>query len=60
MIGCGGIHSRLDARDFIEAGAAAVQVGAAVWAQPKIIEEVANELGGLDATRKAGVWSDEW
>lgn len=60
VIGCGGIHAREDARDFIDAGAVAVQVDAAMWVKPGILEEIASELGGLDATRVAGAWPDEW
>ncbi|MCZ7546402.1 MAG: hypothetical protein M5R40_24040 [Anaerolineae bacterium] len=60
VIGCGGIHAREDARDFIDAGAVAVQVDAAIWVKPGILEEIAGELGGLDATRVAGAWPDEW
>lgn len=60
VIGAGGVHSRQDARDLLDAGAAAVQVDAAVWVRPKLIEDIASELGGLDATRVTGAWSDEW
>ncbi|MBN1286445.1 MAG: hypothetical protein JXB47_13685 [Anaerolineae bacterium] len=61
VIGSGGIHSRQDARDYIDAaGAAAVQVDAGMWVQPDLIKAVANELGGLDRTRMAGSLSDEW
>lgn len=61
VIGSGGVHSREDARDYIDAaGAAAVQIDGGLWAQPSLMKEVSNELGGLDRTRKAGSLSDEW
>ncbi|MCY4146752.1 MAG: hypothetical protein OXE95_10545 [Chloroflexi bacterium] len=60
IIGCGGIHSPTDARDYIEAGAVAVQVDAATWAQPKMLERIARDLGGWIATRHADALLDEW
>jgi dihydroorotate dehydrogenase (NAD+) catalytic subunit len=61
VIGCGGIHERQDARDFIEgARAAAVQVDSALWVTPGVLKDVANELGGLDPTRTVDSLSDEW
>ncbi|MYD39242.1 MAG: hypothetical protein F4W97_10590 [Chloroflexi bacterium] len=60
IIGCGGIHSPTDARDYIEAGAAAVQVDTATWAQPKMLERIARDLGGWIATRHADALLDEW
>ncbi len=61
VIGSGGIHARQDARDFIDgAGAVAVQIDAALWVQPSILKEVANELGGLDKTHAAASLPDEW
>ncbi len=60
IIGCGGIHSPLDARDYIEAGAAAVQVDTATWVQPKMLERIARDLGGWIATRHADALLDEW
>jgi len=60
VIGSGGIHSPDDARDFIEAGAVAVQVDTATWVQPKLLEVIARNLGGLELTRAAGALADEW
>ena len=60
IIGAGGIHSPLDARDYIEAGAVAVQVDTATWAQPKMLERIARDLGGWIATRRKDALMDEW
>ncbi|MEO8612377.1 MAG: HisA/HisF-related TIM barrel protein [Chloroflexota bacterium] len=60
IIGAGGIHSQQDARDFIEAGARAVQVDTLTWIQPKMLEYIARDLGGLVITRAAGALGDEW
>jgi dihydroorotate dehydrogenase (NAD+) catalytic subunit len=60
IIGAGGIHSPQDARDFIEAGARAVQVDTLTWIQPKMLEIIARDLGGLVITRATGALGDEW
>jgi dihydroorotate dehydrogenase (NAD+) catalytic subunit len=60
IIGSGGIHSAQDARDYMEAGARAVQVDSAVWVQPKLIEQIAKDFAGLVTTREAGALPDEW
>ena len=60
IIGAGGIHSPQDARDFIDAGAVAVQVDTATWAEPKMLERIARDLGGWIATRKKDALMDEW
>jgi dihydroorotate dehydrogenase (NAD+) catalytic subunit len=60
VIGSGGIHSADDARDFLEAGAVAVQVDTVIWAQPHVLEVIARNLGGLELTRAAGALADEW
>ena len=60
VIGGGGIHSPDDARDFIEAGAVAVQVDTVTWVQPRMIEIIARNLGGLELTRASGALLDEW
>ena len=60
IIAAGGIHSPSDARDYIEAGAIAVQVDAATWAQPKMLERIARDLGGWIATRQRHALLDEW
>lgn len=60
IIGAGGIHTQQDARDYIDAGAKAVQVDSATWIQPKIIEYIARDLGGWVLTRAVGALADEW
>ncbi len=60
VIGCGGIHSPDDARDYLEAGAAAVQVDTLIWVMPRMIEVIARNLGGLELTRTTGALFDEW
>ncbi len=60
VIGAGGIHSQQDARDYIEVGAKAVQVDTATWVQPKLLEYIARDLGGLVLTRTSGALGDEW
>lgn len=60
IIASGGIHSPQDARDYMDAGAVAVQVDTATWAQPKMLERVARDLGGWIATRQKDAFPDEW
>ena len=60
LIASGGIHSPQDARDYIDAGAIAVQVDTATWAQPKMLERIARDLGGWIATRQKDALPDEW
>lgn len=60
VIGGGGIHSADDARDFLEAGASAVQVDTVTWTNPHLLEVIARNLGGLELTRAAGALADEW
>ncbi len=60
VIGVGGIHSTQDARDYLEAGARAVQVDTAIWSSPKLLEVIARDLGGLVLTRESGALDDEW
>lgn len=45
VIGCGGIASAQDALEFIVAGATAVQVGTASFANPKVILDIIDGLG---------------
>jgi dihydroorotate dehydrogenase (NAD+) catalytic subunit len=45
VIGCGGIATSEDARQFLAAGAAAVQIGAALLADPGAAIRIADELG---------------
>lgn len=60
IIGAGGVHSLDDARNFIEAGAVAVQVDSVTWVQPNITERIARDLSGGLVTRESGVLADEW
>ena len=60
IIGSGGIHSPQDARDYVDAGAVAVQVDTATWVQPKMLERIARDLGGWIATRHKDAFLDEW
>lgn len=60
IIGSGGIHTPQDARDFVDAGAVAVQVDTATWVQPKMLERISRDLGGWITTREKGALPDEW
>lgn len=60
IIGAGGIHSAQDARDFINAGARAVQVDAMTWIDPRRIEIIARDLAGMIITRDSDSLPDEW
>lgn len=60
IIGAGGIHSPQDARDYVQVGAVAVQVGGVNWVLPRMIEIIARDLGGLVLTREQGALADEW
>jgi dihydroorotate dehydrogenase (NAD+) catalytic subunit len=60
IIGAGGIHNLQDARDYLEAGAVAVQVDSATWVQPNLLERIARDLGGSLVTRASDAYPDEW
>lgn len=60
LIACGGIHTADDARDYIAAGAVAVQVDTLLWVQPSMVEIIARNVGGLELTRVIGALADEW
>jgi dihydroorotate dehydrogenase (NAD+) catalytic subunit len=60
VIGAGGIHSPQDARDYLEAGAVAVQVDSVTWVDPKMLEIIARDLGGLVITQPTDALPDEW
>lgn len=60
VIACGGIHSADDARDYLEAGARAVQIDTLTWISPSEVEVIARNLGGEELTRAAGALPDEW
>lgn len=60
IIGAGGIHTLQDARDYLEAGAVAVQVDSVTWVQPRRIERIARDLSGNLVTRTTDAMPDEW
>lgn len=60
IIASGGIHSANDARDYISAGARAVQIDTLLWVQPSLVEIIARNVGGLELTRVTGALADEW
>ena len=60
IVGAGGIHSVQDARDYLDAGAVAVQVDSATWIQPNMLERIARDLGGSLVTRASDAFPDEW
>ncbi|MDZ4771429.1 MAG: hypothetical protein SGJ24_20075 [Chloroflexota bacterium] len=55
LIAAGGIHSEADARDYLDAGATAVQVDAAVWSDPALLARIGKDLAGLLLTRPVGI-----
>jgi len=60
IIGAGGVNNPQDARDFLEAGAVAVQVDSVTWVLPRMIEIIGRDLAGLVLTREQGALGDEW
>jgi dihydroorotate dehydrogenase (NAD+) catalytic subunit len=60
VIGCGGINSSSDARDYINVGANGVQLDAAMWVKPKLLEIIAKDLAGYVFTRETDALPDEW
>jgi dihydroorotate dehydrogenase (NAD+) catalytic subunit len=54
VIGCGGISSVLDAEKFFAAGAAAVQVGTAIFYDPGLPERIVEALGERGVPRAIG------
>jgi tRNA-dihydrouridine synthase len=60
VTGAGGIHSPQDARDYLEAGAVAVQIDSVTWIEPSLLETIARDLGGLVITQPTGALPDEW
>jgi dihydroorotate dehydrogenase (NAD+) catalytic subunit len=47
VVGCGGIATADDARQFLAAGATAVQIGAALLADPSAVVRIGMELGAI-------------
>ena len=45
LVGCGGIHSAEDVREFLAAGACAVEIDSAEWIQPGMATRIAGEFG---------------
>lgn len=60
IIGAGGVHSLQQARDFMDAGAVAVQLDSLTWIQPNIVERIARDLSGSLTTRMIDALPDEW
>jgi dihydroorotate dehydrogenase (NAD+) catalytic subunit len=60
IIACGGIHTPDDARDFLDAGARAVQIDTLTWISPRTVEVIARNLGGEELTRAHDALPDEW
>lgn len=60
IVGAGGIHTLQDARDYVDAGAQAVQLDAAIWTTPWLLEAISRDLAGMTVTRPAGAYPDEW
>ncbi len=60
IIGAGGIHTVQQARDFIDAGAVAVQIDSLTWIQPSMAERIARDLSGNLTTRMIDALPDEW
>jgi len=60
IIGAGGIHSPQQARDFLDAGAVAVQIDSLTWIQPNMAERIARDLSGNLTTRMVDAMPDEW
>lgn len=60
IIGAGGVHNLQQARDFIDAGAVAVQVDSLTWIQPNMAERIARDLSGNLTTRMIDAMPDEW
>lgn len=60
IIGAGGIHSTQDARDYIDAGARAVQLDSVTWIYPRMLERIARDLSTGIVTRQIGALADEW
>ncbi len=47
LVGCGGVHSVEDAREFLAAGTTAVEIDSAAWIDPSLVNQMA--LGLEDA-----------
>jgi dihydroorotate dehydrogenase len=60
VIAAGGVHTPDDARDYMEAGARAVQVDSVIWVQPNMLEVIGRDLGGWIVTREADGSPDDW
>jgi dihydroorotate dehydrogenase (NAD+) catalytic subunit len=48
LIGCGGIHTAIDAAAFLRAGALAVQVDSAIWHDPSCLARIAAALAAQE------------
>jgi dihydroorotate dehydrogenase (NAD+) catalytic subunit len=45
VIACGGIHTTDDALEFLSLGASAVQIGPAIWVEPRTVDAIAAGIG---------------
>lgn len=60
VTGAGGIHSVEDARDFLAAGAVAVQLDSVVWVNPTQAESIASGIGNSGLTSTSDNLVSEW
>lgn len=44
LVAAGGVHSAQDVRDYLEAGARAVQIDSALWVRPSLVNSILHEL----------------
>ncbi|NOG48952.1 MAG: hypothetical protein HND48_05440 [Chloroflexi bacterium] len=58
--GQGGILSMEDARNYLDVGAAAVQLDAALWVRPRLLEDVSRGPWWATVTRRTDSLPDEW
>lgn len=46
LVACGGVHSADDVREFLAAGACAVEIDSALWVDPTMAARIVEELAG--------------
>ncbi|MBI4786875.1 MAG: hypothetical protein HY782_07515 [Chloroflexi bacterium] len=44
LVACGGVHSADDVREFLAAGAVAVEIDSAMWVDPQVVARIAGEV----------------
>lgn len=59
VIGCGGVHHPDDVRDYLEAGAKAVQVDSALWIRPEILPRLVMPFQQAELTRASGALPED-